>query len=144
MAGEACSGFCEKAGKAFAGLLEPLGYELCQVREVEVEPEGPRLIIGLEGEGYEAYIDFSPDGCEHTVILRAAKDLDEEAVEERISEIIETWEEFSGIEEYDVSYSPSDGYLIVVLLTTTLSEQPPVGLILRAVKEALGTLQHEE
>ncbi|MET1101465.1 MAG: hypothetical protein ABWW69_03165 [Pyrodictiaceae archaeon] len=126
---------------ALKPLLDKLDYEPKMAKSIEIDPEGPRIVIKLSGNRIrEAYIDFSPDGAEHTITIaldykpRRARPED---IEESLSRIIESDEEFTGVEEYDVSYNPEDNTLTIVLISRLITSQPGLSSILRAVEKAL-------
>ncbi len=134
-----------KLGELVANTVEPLlsrlGYSIRDLKGFEIDPDGPRIIIELEGEGFSSIIDFSPDGCEHQVIMPIGPGLSEERVEEAIAEAIEEGEEFTGVEEYDVVYDGDEGVLSVTLFTATVSSQPRLQDLLKTVRKTVESLK---
>ncbi len=135
----------ERLAKLMERFLKPLadriGFTIESVESVEVDPEGPRIILrASSGEGYESlYLDISPDGVELTVSFPAPKGL--EGLEDVLAEGIEGDEELSSIEEYDVSYDPEEGEVIVTLHARTVNALPGLEKLRALVDNAVAAVR---
>ena len=121
--------------KALARLLEHYEASLDNVKSLEIDFEGPRVIVRLEPEWAESlYLDASPDGVEATITLQLPENLDPETVEATVEELIENEPAFSQVTLYDVAYDPETGELNLTLYTATLNAQPTPQAIIRLVQ----------
>ncbi len=122
-------------------LVDRLGFSVESVESVEVDPEGPRIIVRAEGgEGFESlYLDLSPDGVELTVTLPAPKSL--EGLEEALADRIESDEELASIEEYDVGYDPEEGEVVVTLHARTINALPSIEKLRALLDEAIAAVR---
>jgi len=124
--------------KSLGKLLDRMGYSLEWLEEFEIDFYGPRVFLKFRRDRVESSLDFSPDGCEHQISVRAERGLDESIVEDYVAELIETSEDFESIESYDVFYDPEEGVVVVVLETRLVEHQPSINSIIRIVDEAIG------
>ncbi|WP_048192019.1 hypothetical protein [Pyrolobus fumarii] len=140
----------ERLAKLMERFLSPLsqklGFSIDTIESVEVDPEGPRIVVQAGGgEDYERlYVDISPDGVELTVTIPAPKGLDPDEVDAILGLRIEEGEEFEGIEEYDVAYDPEEGELTVTLHARTVNGLPNVQTIRRVAGEVLEELRSNQ
>jgi hypothetical protein len=126
--------------RALHQVADKLALDLSRLKLLEIDPEGPRVILRLGGweRVREVYVDMSADGVEMVVSLEARKGLRKEDYEDAVATVIEESEQFQGIEEYDVTYSPGDGLLTVTLTARLASELPSVKDVVEAADKALG------
>ncbi len=128
------------AFRAMKGVADRLSLDLSRLENLEIDPEGPRVILRLSSwwRVRELYLDMSPDGAEMVITINAKKGLRKESYEEAVSTVIEESDQFQGVEEYDVAYSPSDGTVTLTLRSRLLAEMPSIREIVEAVDRALG------
>ena len=123
--------------KALARLLEHYNTPIDGVVGLEVDFDGPRVIVQLEpGWAKSLYVDASPDGVEATITLALPEGLDPGTVEAAAEEMIENDQAFKSVAEYDVAYDPETGELNITLQTDTLNAQP-TGQALNRLAERL-------
>ncbi len=120
---------------ALKPLLGKLGVSPSSLSTLELDFEGPRIIVKSAGSDFEAYLDISPDGVEEVVTLKQPLEAPLDEVEEAIARTIEEGEEFQGVEEYDVSCS-RDG-VTITLYSKLLEDLPDMQAIRKAVERAL-------
>ena len=128
------------AFRAIKGVADRLGLDLTRLENMEIDTEGPRVILRLSGwwRVRELYLDMSPDGTELVVTVESKKGLRREGYEDAVATVIEESEQFQGVEEYDVAYSPDEGTVTVTLRSKLLAELPSVKEIVEAVDKAIG------
>ncbi len=126
------------AFRALHPVAEKLGLDLSRLQLLEVDPEGPRVLMRLGGWGRfrEVYVDMSPDGVEMVATIEARKGVEKERYEDAIAEVIEESEQFQGVEEYDISYSPDEGVVTLTLVARMVAELPSLREIVDAVDKA--------
>jgi hypothetical protein len=123
---------------ALKPIIEPLGASIDSVESFEIDPYGPRIVLQLSpGNGVVSiFIDASPDGVEAVYTLRVDKGLDKQSFEEELSTLIEESEEFRGVEEYDVTYTPEEGEVTITLRARMIAELPGISEVRKAVESA--------
>lgn len=125
--------------RALHQVASKLALDLSRLRLMEIDPEGPRVILRLGGWGRvrEVYLDMSADGAEMVVSMEARRGLRKEDYEDAVATVIEESEQFQAVEEYDVAYDPDEGSVTVTLRARLLAELPSVKEVVEAVDRAV-------
>ncbi len=125
---------CQRVCSAFSKLLAPLGIGMEGVDSIQVDPDGPRIIIHTVTEELEAYLDLSPDGVELALTLRIDGVQNRQQLEDEVANLIESHDAFSGVDEYDVS--ASEDAVTVLLSAQLLSHLPSVEVVRSIILDA--------
>ncbi len=142
--GEGGEGLCESLRDTLARLLRGTGLSPSDVKRIDLDPYGPRIIIEAEPQwAARISLDASPDGVEATLALAAPRGLDPLEAEEAILEAIEEAPGTDTLDEYDAGYDPEEGEIVAELRAARLTHLPSLRELAARITDAVRRLKEE-